>query len=191
MNKIKYWLIAINLVAVLSYFGMEIAHKEDLLKHGTQVYLKLRPTDPRSLMQGDYMRLRFAITDKIPYADTRDSRREGKGIMYAIVSVPDGEYIRTQMDFEGIAPGEVAIKIFSKNYGYYLSSENYFFEEGTGLLYNNAKYALVVVDDEGNIYIKNLCDKDRNVIEKGQLSTDEDMLQTDEEEAELFWENDL
>ncbi len=174
MNKIKYWLIAINLVAVLSYFGMEIAHKEDLLKHGTQVYLKLRPTDPRSLMQGDYMRLRFAITDEIPYADTKDSWREGKGIMYTIVSVPDGEYIRTQMDLEGIAPSEAAIKIFYDNHGYYLSSENYFFEEGTGRLYNNAKYALVVVDDEGNIYIKNLCDKDRNVIEKGQLSTDEE-----------------
>ena len=168
MNKIKYWLIAINLLAVLSYFAIETADKERILKHAPEVRLKLAPVDPRSLMQGDYMRLNFDIINR-----SFDFKQErGNHIKYAIVSVPDGEYIRTQADNQGIAPDEVAIKVITEAYWSHLSSENYFFEEGTGHLYNDAKFALVSVDEDGNIYIKNLCDSIGNIIEPKAQSKD-------------------
>ena len=52
-------------VVVLAMVGNSIAAKEALLKNGTVTYLELAPVDPRSLMQGDYMALRFGIANDV------------------------------------------------------------------------------------------------------------------------------
>ena len=59
---------AIAIVACVASLGLvnySIAQKERLLASGAVVFLELAPVDPRSLMQGDYMALRFAIADQI------------------------------------------------------------------------------------------------------------------------------
>lgn len=156
MNKIKYILIVANLVAVLAYFTVEIIDKEQLLKNGTQVRLRLAPIDPRSLMQGDYMKLNYDIL----WYCSSDSDR------YAVVSIPEGDFLRTQFDNEGISDNEVAIRVYyNQRRMATLSSDNYFFEEGSAYQYDDAKFALVVVDKRGDIYIKNLCDSLGNIIE--------------------------
>ena len=43
----------------------DVARKEQLLAQGQELILELAPVDPRSLMQGDYMALRFAIGTSI------------------------------------------------------------------------------------------------------------------------------
>ena len=43
-----------------------IVAKERIKTHGERIYLELAPVDPRSLMQGDYMALRFALAESIP-----------------------------------------------------------------------------------------------------------------------------
>ncbi len=56
----KRWtLIAWALTLALAAAG--IFGKERLLARGDTIYLRLAPVDPRSLMQGDYMALNFAI----------------------------------------------------------------------------------------------------------------------------------
>src|SRR5882672_8284017 len=49
--------------AILALVGFSIAGKERQLVSGKVVYLELAPVDPRSLMQGDYMALRFKIAN--------------------------------------------------------------------------------------------------------------------------------
>ena len=53
--------------AVLVFGGVnwQIANKERLRANGQTVYLELAPIDPRSLMQGDYMALNFAVARAI------------------------------------------------------------------------------------------------------------------------------
>ncbi|WP_319022245.1 GDYXXLXY domain-containing protein, partial [Proteus mirabilis] len=46
---------------VLAFVNAAIWQKEALIGTGTTVYVELAPVDPRSLMQGDYMRLAFAL----------------------------------------------------------------------------------------------------------------------------------
>jgi uncharacterized membrane-anchored protein len=58
----------ITLVLVLGVVNWSIYKKEQLLENGQIVYLPLAPVDPRSLMQGDYMALRFAIVSDIETA---------------------------------------------------------------------------------------------------------------------------
>ena len=65
MKKYKWIIILINLIILLCLFNNSILKKEELLSNGQLVLLELAPVDPRSLMQGDYMRLRYAISGNI------------------------------------------------------------------------------------------------------------------------------
>src|SRR5690606_40874825 len=71
MKKYKWLIISLNLVFLLVYFNYSISGKEALLENGQLVLLELAPADPRSLMQGDYMALRYKISaginsDRLP-----------------------------------------------------------------------------------------------------------------------------
>lgn len=61
MKKYKWIIILLNLAVFLFFANRSIIHKEKTLEHGQLVLLKLAPKDPRSLMQGDYMVLRYDI----------------------------------------------------------------------------------------------------------------------------------
>jgi len=63
MKKYKWHIIILNLVLLLGYFNYSVIKKEKLLDNGQLVLLELAPVDPRSLMQGDYMALRYRISD--------------------------------------------------------------------------------------------------------------------------------
>ena len=62
MSKI---IAVVSLVVVLCLVNWSIFTKEKHLTDGKIVYLELAPVDPRSLMQGDYMSLRFAVADEV------------------------------------------------------------------------------------------------------------------------------
>ena len=46
---------------MLPVANVGIWQKEQLIAHGQPVFVELAPVDPRSLMQGDYMRLEFRV----------------------------------------------------------------------------------------------------------------------------------
>jgi len=60
MRRISSWLVIAGLILVLGVANYDIWQKQQIVENGQQVLLKLRPVDPRSLMQGDFMRLRYA-----------------------------------------------------------------------------------------------------------------------------------
>src|SRR6188768_2858919 len=74
MKKYKNWIIAANLIAIIAYFSFTIIQKENILKNGKLILLELSPIDPRSLMQGDYMQLRYSIADSL---DTQEAALRG------------------------------------------------------------------------------------------------------------------
>jgi uncharacterized membrane-anchored protein len=51
-----------GVVLVLVVVNASVLDKERLLASGTPVLLELAPVDPRSLIQGDYMELDYAIS---------------------------------------------------------------------------------------------------------------------------------
>ena len=67
----------VSLIIILVLINWSIASKEKHLAEGKIVYLNLAPVDPRSLMQGDYMALRFRLADEVYNAlpKRKDSRR--------------------------------------------------------------------------------------------------------------------
>src|ERR1700754_4900244 len=52
-------------ILVLVAVNHSIRAKEHIINAGEPIYLALAPVDPRSLMQGDYMALRFHLTAQL------------------------------------------------------------------------------------------------------------------------------
>jgi hypothetical protein len=57
----RKWMIALAAVALLAVIDAGIAARETQLASGTPVLLELVPVDPRSLIQGDFMRLSYRV----------------------------------------------------------------------------------------------------------------------------------
>ncbi|MBP8083302.1 MAG: GDYXXLXY domain-containing protein [Spirochaetes bacterium] len=63
MTKYKKILFCIVVAAQLAVLGFMIFKQEKLLTGGTKIILKCVPVDPRSLFSGDYVILRYEITN--------------------------------------------------------------------------------------------------------------------------------
>ena len=65
MTNLNTIILVGTLVLILALVNWQIFQKEQHIRHGELIYLELAPVDPRSLMQGDYMALRFQMSNDI------------------------------------------------------------------------------------------------------------------------------
>ena len=156
MKKLSIIIIVINLIALLIYFNYSIRQKEDILKNGKLVLLELAPVDPRSLMQGDYMRLAYEIQDNFVI----DSIPKRGFVVLKVDNNQVGKSIRCQPNREPLNPGEFLIE-YTRPESWLLNigAESYFFEEGTGQRYEKAKYGGLKIDENGNSLLIRLYDE--------------------------------
>lgn len=161
MKKYSRILIIVNLLLLLGYFNWSVFKKEQTLKDGQLVLLELAPVDPRSLMQGDYMRLNY----KESASDLKDEKTTSRG--YAILSTDSnqvGKIIRLQESLEPANDGELIVKYKLINGRLVLGAESFFFEEGQDTLYQRAKYGGLKVDGKGKSLLVGLYDGDLELI---------------------------
>jgi len=126
-------LIAGAALLVLLGVNASIVAKERIKSEGQTIYLALAPVDPRSLMQGDYLALRFEIASHI---STEQSGSAG------LLVAPNG--IATYNPDQS-APG-LRIRYRIRNQQVWLGTNAYFFEEGTAQHYWGVKYGEFRVD---------------------------------------------
>ena len=62
---------------ILVLFNFSIYDREQTNANGETVFLELAPVDPRSLMQGDYMQLRYAVERSAPVGRLEDHEQRG------------------------------------------------------------------------------------------------------------------
>ncbi len=162
MKKYSRILIIVNLILLLGYFNWSVYQKEQTLKDGQLVLLQLAPVDPRSLMQGDYMRLNY----KEASSDLLDEQTGTRG--YAILRTDSnqvGEIVRLQNTLEPINDNELVIKYKIINRRLFVGAESFFFEEGQDTLYQKAVYGGLKVDDKGQSLLVGLYDEDFHLIQ--------------------------
>lgn len=148
-------LIGLNLLLVLLVFNYSVYTKEKTLAKGELVLLELAPVDPRSLMQGDYMVLDYAISQ-----DAHKLALSTRG--YAVLKLDErqvGQLLRFQPGAEPLAAGEQLLKFFYNGDAIHLGAESFFFEEGQGEKYADAKYGALRVDEKGNSVLVGLYDE--------------------------------
>ncbi|RDY59794.1 GDYXXLXY domain-containing protein [Flagellimonas nanhaiensis] len=162
MKKYSWILILANLLLLLGLFNYSIIKKERILSSGDLVLLELAPVDPRSLMQGDYMRLRYAISQ-----NTADDRVLKRGFCVVKLNAKGiGEKVRLQKENTPKNANELLIEYTAGRWGSInVGAESYFFQEGEGEKYENAKYGGIKVDDKGNSVLVGLYDADLKKIE--------------------------
>lgn len=150
------------LVLVLGLVDRGILAKERIRRGGAVVYLALAPVDPRSLMQGDYMALRFALADALQSAGAAaagwgspaGSPGTAAGAEGAIGEGGFG-WAPVALDSRAVAslapPGEpVALRLRYRirSGRVWLGTNAFFFEEGHAERYSEARFGEFRVDRE-------------------------------------------
>lgn len=137
-HKVKINLLLLSAFAFFVVFNMEIYQKEQILAHGERFYLELAPVDPRSLMQGDYMRLRYAIANEI--AKQQDLTQSPNG--YLVMVLDDQKIAHFSHFYHGetLAPQETLLRYRYGQHGVSITPDSFMFQEGTSQSYQKAKY---------------------------------------------------
>ncbi len=141
---------------VLALVNWTIQKRERHLETGRVVYLELAPVDPRSLMQGDYMRLDFALANQAFPFGTRKDVADGK----VIVAVDQNRVatFRRLDDRRPLAAGEIAMRYRMRGGWPNFGTNAYFFEEGSAKAYENARYGEFRVGEDGDMILTGLRD---------------------------------
>lgn len=138
-SRLARALIVLGAVLVLGAVNASIYGKERVIRGGETIYLELAPVDPRSLMQGDYMALRFRLADRIQL--WREA--EGRGELRTAPLSVDDRGVATLSEDDG---GTLEIAFRMRGGRVWLGTNAYFFEEGTAARYSGARYGEFRVD---------------------------------------------
>ena len=147
--------LALAIVLVLMVANGGIWQKENLIAHGQPLFVPLAPVDPRSLMQGDYMALRFALPNDVFPADIEltagqrphvVAKRDARGVAVALRQDPGTL----------LANDELRIELTPKNGRWVLVTDAWFFKEGEASRWVQAKYGEFRVGADGRALLVGL-----------------------------------
>ncbi|MFP4561653.1 MAG: GDYXXLXY domain-containing protein [Thiohalorhabdus sp.] len=161
------WILAFGAL-VLAVAGYLVLDKERIIQGGETVYLELAPVDPRSLMQGDYMALRFAA------ARAASRRVEGSSMPrtgHLVLSVDDRGVARFQALDRGqeLEPEEIRLRYHSRNGDPAIATNAYFFQEGTADSYEEAAFGVLRITEDGRSVLVGLADENLEGLGPGNL----------------------
>lgn len=158
-RRLLLWIFA---AIVLVVANAQILAKEAVIAQGEVVFLRLAPVDPRSLLQGDYMRLRYAHS--IP--DSALQSVSGSG--YLIVQIDPRSVGRiVAVHGPGVDVGPDMRLMRFRHAGYReidIGAQSFFFEEGTGRRFAAAAYAELRLASDGTVVLVGLRDEALNLL---------------------------
>ena len=151
MRRILYVMTG---VAVLAVLGWNVWRSQTLIASGAEVLLALAPVDPRSLMQGDYMRLRWDIERDPMKIDERGGA--------VVLGLDDRRVATLRRLADGSAPGagEIVFAVAaSPGGGLRVEPHSFLFQEGTADLWAAAKFGIFRVAPDGRHLLVGLADE--------------------------------
>ncbi len=149
MRNIILWAVTVLVLAVVNFM---VFQKEQVLAHGRTVLLRLAPVDPRSLMQGDYMVLRYEIAPSV----AKDRLENTGRIVVALDDNQVASFVRLYHG-EPLPPDQHPL-LYRNRDGLRLGAESFFFQEGDAALYEQAEYGELKVAPTGESVLVGLRD---------------------------------
>ena len=152
-------LIVLGAAIVLAVVNVSIVGKERVIRDGAVVFLELGPRDPRSLMQGDYMALRFEIAREIEASARGDGALSREGETGIAEIAIDARSVASLAQNGNAANAKLRYRI--RDGAVWLGTNAFFFEEGTERRYALARYGEFRVDKgSGDAVLVGLRDAD-------------------------------
>lgn len=154
-------LIVASALAVGGLATQSITTNEAIIASGQQIFLGLAPVDPRSLIQGDYMRLNFAVP---PQVRQSEAARDTAGRRWAIASIDDRQ-VATVESISDEAPSttaqsQIVLPMRLRQGRWIVGTDAWFFKEGTASKWEAARFGIFRVGSNGTALLVGMADKD-------------------------------
>ena len=150
-------LLAGTLATVLVANGA-IWQKQDLIAHGKPLFMALMPLDPRSLMQGDYMQLRFATLDNHQLPPLHGMGAQRPRMVVQLDSRGVATVQRLHAPGQPLAPDEMLLELTPMDGNWVVVTDAWFFREGEALTWQAAKFGEFRVLPDGRALLVGLAD---------------------------------
>lgn len=150
--------IAAAVLLILAVSALTIWRFEQTLTTGQTLIIELAPVDPRSLMQGDYMALAFAVDRELPDDAAQYSyawlnlNKQGVASLYSL-----SNDLPTQ-------DGLIGLLLRQRDGIVSIGPNGFFFAEGSAAVYEAARYGQFKVDSSGKALLTGLLDKNLQLL---------------------------
>jgi len=167
MTSFRQAFFWIGFFAILGSFSAFIYEKENIRHNGRELLLPLQPVDPRSLIQGDYMRLVFAQSVQPPLAMQQIMTVKGQ-LVFHRGDKNIGSYVHVYRNGD-LDVDEVLLNYEIKGQGtgrprIIYTTDSFLFGEAQAHDFDQAAYAIFKADRKGNALITGLADEDGKAI---------------------------
>ena len=149
-------LVFAGLVLALGVPNALVVHKEHVLAEGTPMLLQLAPVDPRSLIQGDYIRLTYAMT-----RDLVDSVQHWPPTGEIVVVLDEhgvARYVRRHASSALVGASEHLLVYRVRRGRIRVGTDAFHFQEGQARTYAGARYGELRVAPSGTSVLVGLRD---------------------------------
>ena len=149
--------LVLGLACTLLVANVGIAQKEHTIAQGRKVFVPLAPVDPRSLMQGDYMRLNFQLpAERITYEELAWGQRP-----HAVGTLDERgvvQWLRTDLAEAPLQAGEMRFALTPRDGQWTLVTDAWYFREGDAARWEAAKFGEFRVEPDGKALLVGLAD---------------------------------
>ena len=157
-DRARTIVLAVTVATVLLAINVEIAGKEQIVRNGTTVLLQIAPRDPRSLLQGDYMALRYTMAGVVANAAEQFEMNDGIAVI-ELGELNEAKFVSLYKD-QSLQDGQHLLRYRKRGDSVRLASDAYFFEEGSGQEYRGARFGEIRINTEGDAVLIGLLDAD-------------------------------
>lgn len=144
--KLRATILWVMALVILGYVNYGVWQMETLRRGGEVLFLELAPVDPRSLIQGDYMRLGYDIANEVANEVPTDDLAPSGHLVIRRDSDNIGSLVDVAMDDVTLAADELLLDYHERNGWVSVGPESFFFQEGHAERYAEARYAELRVD---------------------------------------------
>ena len=163
--SIKHYRLALMLATflILAATTNAVMRFEQTLAEGTVVLLELAPVDPRSMMQGDYMALAFAIDRRLP--DDAAKYR----YVWLTLDASKRASLHSMADQLPENGDLVAVIVRQRDGHSSIGPNGFFFTEGQADTFASARYGEFRIDGSGKALLSRLLDEQLQPLGTNQL----------------------
>ena len=189
-TKVSLVLALIGLSITLVMTNLTIKNYETHLTTAEEVLLELAPVDPRSLMQGDYMALNYAIAEPImaaieaqevakgnlDYVETLYNISQDGSVIIKKDAQGVGHFVRLVQQHSGstdepLAQDEMLLQYRIRHGQLKIATNAFFFQEGQAEAFEQAKYGMFRINEQGKPLLTDMVDKRFKVIEPKKVQS--------------------